>query len=154
MRLKFSISSRLKSLVQGHKESLKCFILNTLFAKTKHLRCLVRDLVLFGWLEILGFKFLVTHNCHHIACSKIKSHSSSSSFQGKNWMNLLSLCKTLQTHNRVKLKKAGELFCLRFWLNKFDLGKICKPQIVLKSAHCNKFDNLKEPVRNYKYQCG
>ena len=38
----------------GH---LKCFVLNTLCSKTKHLRCLVRDLVQgFKWLEELGLR--------------------------------------------------------------------------------------------------
>ena len=61
--IKPSISSQSKPCTMTCIRLLKCFVLNTLFSKTKHLRSLVQVIVRgFDWPEILGlsnFKILV-----------------------------------------------------------------------------------------------
>ena len=61
-RIKPSISSHSKSRMRSRMRRFKCFVLNALCSKTKHLRHFIRDLVQeFEWLEILGFT-LVSSN--------------------------------------------------------------------------------------------
>ena len=118
---------------------LKCFVLNTLYSKTKHMRHLVRDLGWgFEWLEILGFSTeskqkgeggkklpkcdyvihgwslcICTHHRHHIRDHK-RLYESSPRSSGVWWSGTIILLVAPPPFRKSKPKN-GILLPKLFW---------------------------------------